>query len=115
MQITTFLTTAAIFIAPAVAQSATTGGAVPTSTSSAGGDLDSVVSQLPQCAITCLDSTASSIGCSASDLTCLCSNSDKLISSIGPCILLSSGCSSEEQSRKLAPTELLTTPCPVCP
>lgn len=110
MQIITFLSTTAVFIASAAAQSATTGGAVPTSTSSAGGDLDSVVSQLPQCAITCLDSTASSIGCSASDLTCLCSNSDKLISSIGPCILLSSGCSSEEQSRKLPPQRTTSYP-----
>lgn len=115
MQITTFLTTAAVLIASAAAQSATTGGATPTSTSSAGGNLNSVVSQLPQCALTCLDSTASTIGCSASDLTCLCSNSQKLISSISPCILLSSGCSSEEQSRKSPPTEPLITPCPVCP
>lgn len=113
MQITTFFTTAAIFVASAAAQSATTTGSAATSTSS--GDLNSVVSQLPQCALTCLDSTASDIGCSPSDLTCLCSNSDKLISGIGPCILLQSGCSSEEQSRKLAPTEPWNTPGLVCP
>lgn len=113
MQITTFFTSAAIFIASAAAQSATTGGSAPTSTSS-GGDLNSIVSQVPQCALTCLDSTASSIGCSASDLTCLCSKSDQLISSIGPCILLQSKCSSEEQSRK-CPTETTHYPRPVCP
>lgn len=99
MQITAFFTTTAVLIASAAAQSATATGSGSTPTSTSGGDLDSVVSQLPQCALTCLDSTASSIGCSASDLTCLCSNSDKLISSIGPCILLQSGCSSEEQSQ----------------
>ncbi|KAI7776430.1 hypothetical protein LA080_005385 [Diaporthe eres] len=100
MQITTFFTTAAIFIASAAAQSATATGSAPTSTStSSGGDLNSIVSQVPQCALTCLDSTATSIGCSASDLTCLCSKSDQLISSIGPCILLQSQCSSEEQSQ----------------
>lgn len=104
MQITTFLTTAAIFVASATAQSAATPTTTtaPTSTGSSG-NLNSLVSQLPQCAITCLDSSASTIGCNASDLTCLCSKSDQLVTSIGTCILFNSGCSSEEQSRKATP------------
>lgn len=119
MQITTFLATAAIFVASAAAQSAatpTTTGSASTTTGS--GDLNSVVSQLPQCAITCLDSSAPTIGCTASDLTCLCSKSDQLVTAIGSCILFNSGCSSEEQSRKspLAPTaNHLFIPRPVCP
>jgi hypothetical protein len=104
MQITTFYTAAAIFVASAAAQSTatpTTGGSMPTSTS--GGDLNSLVSQLPKCAITCLNSSASTIGCNASNLTCLCSKSDQLVTSIGTCILFKSGCSSEEQTRKPPP------------
>ncbi|KAL1867899.1 hypothetical protein Daus18300_006174 [Diaporthe australafricana] len=100
MQITTYLTTAAIFIASVAAQSTqtpTTTGSTSTSTSSS--DLDSLVSQLPQCALSCLDSAATNIGCTASDLTCLCSKRDALISAIGPCILLNSGCSSDEQNQ----------------
>ncbi|KAG8169346.1 hypothetical protein KVR01_000091 [Diaporthe batatas] len=109
MQITTLLTTAAIFVASASAQSAEatpTTTTAPTSTGSgsgsgsgSGGDLNSLISQLPQCAITCLDSSAPTIGCSASDLTCLCSKSDQLVTSIGTCILLNSGCSPEEQGQ----------------
>lgn len=119
MQITTFLTTAAMFVASAAAQSTatpvTTGSA---STSTGSGDLNSVVSQLPQCAITCLNSSATTIGCTASDLTCLCSKSDQLVTSIGTCIIFNSGCSSNEQTRKAAPrphSEPLIYPRPVCP
>ncbi|KAK2599496.1 hypothetical protein N8I77_011247 [Diaporthe amygdali] len=99
MQITTYLTTAAIFVASVAAQSATTTGSGSASTSTSSSDVDSIVSQLPQCALTCLSETASDIGCSASDLTCLCSKQSQLISSIGPCILLKSGCSSDEQNQ----------------
>ncbi|KAI3401987.1 hypothetical protein diail_3961 [Diaporthe ilicicola] len=97
MQITTYLTTAAIFIASAAAQSASTTSSAASSSSTGG--LDSIVSQLPQCALSCLNTAAGDISCSASDLTCLCSKKDALIASIGPCILLNSGCSSSEQNQ----------------
>lgn len=99
MQITTFLATSAVFVASAAAQSATgtITSSAPASTSTGGGDLNSLISQFPQCAIDCLDSSSSSTGCSASDLTCLCANSDTLISSIGLCVL---GCTPEERNRK---------------
>ncbi|KUI55666.1 GPI-anchored protein 10 [Cytospora mali] len=96
MHFITTLTSAAVLIATTAAQSTTTtGSAAPTTT----GDLGSLVSQLPECALGCLNTAATDIGCKASDLTCLCSKSSQLVSSIGPCILFSSGCSSDQRDQ----------------
>lgn len=96
MQIITGLTAAAVLIASTVAQSPTSTGTAATASNS---DLPSLVSQLPECALGCLDTAAKSIGCDAADLTCLCSKSQDFIDAIGPCIFLSSGCTSDEQSQ----------------
>lgn len=61
-----------------------------------GGDLLGLVGQLPSCALGCLDDAAGNINCTTSDLTCLCSKSSELVGAIGPCLLLSSDCSSNE-------------------
>lgn len=88
--ITTILATAAMFVAPALGQNATASNST---------DLASLVDQLPQCALGCLQQSAASINCTSSDLPCLCDKSDQLIAAIGPCVFTSS-CNSTEQSGK---------------
>ncbi|KAI1399188.1 hypothetical protein F4819DRAFT_466034 [Hypoxylon fuscum] len=62
--------------------------------------LPDLVSQLPSCASGCLASSASEIGCATEDFTCLCGDKKQdFISSIGPCVFLNSGCSSDDQSK----------------
>ncbi|KAI1413393.1 hypothetical protein F5Y13DRAFT_161206 [Hypoxylon sp. FL1857] len=59
--------------------------------------LPDLVSQLPQCASSCLASSAQTAGCSAEDFTCLCGdNRESFISSITGCIGLSGKCSSDD-------------------
>ncbi|EXF79438.1 hypothetical protein COL5a_005123 [Colletotrichum fioriniae] len=84
----------------AAAQSATTSAASSSSTG-----LASLIAQLPSCAVGCLSTAASSIGCSATDFTCLCASQDKLISSLTPCVL-TAGCSTTEiaAAAKIAPS-----------
>ncbi|KAF9870748.1 hypothetical protein CkaCkLH20_11850 [Colletotrichum karsti] len=81
------------------AQSATTSAAASGSTGLAG-----LVSQLPTCAVGCLSTAASEIGCSATDFTCLCNSQEKLISTLTPCVL-TAGCSTDEigTAAKIAP------------
>ncbi|CAN8097930.1 unnamed protein product [Discula destructiva] len=102
MQLTTLLTTAAILVAPALGQTAipnaTPSLPMSTTATSTPGDVGSLVSQLPTCALSCLESAAQAISCSTSDLPCLCSKADQLIVDIGPCILFSS-CSQSDQQR----------------
>ncbi|KAK1625154.1 hypothetical protein BDP81DRAFT_328326 [Colletotrichum phormii] len=84
----------------AAAQSATTSAASSSSTG-----LTSLIAQLPSCAVGCLSTAASDIGCSATDFTCLCASQDKLISSLTPCVL-TAGCSTTEiaAAAKIAPS-----------
>lgn len=98
MYFKTLLASAALLIASVTAQSSVT----PTTSSPASTttDLLGLVSQLPTCALGCLDEAATNINCTAPDLTCLCSKSSALVSSIGPCLLLSSGCSSNDTNSK---------------
>ncbi|KAI1139174.1 hypothetical protein F5Y05DRAFT_340274 [Hypoxylon sp. FL0543] len=59
--------------------------------------LPDLVSQLPQCASSCLSSAAQTAGCSAEDFTCLCGDKkESFISSITGCIGLSGKCSSDD-------------------
>ncbi|KAM0276568.1 hypothetical protein ACHAQH_006620 [Verticillium albo-atrum] len=68
-----------------------------TSTSTANSDtLPGLVDQLPRCAVSCLVSASADIGCSSTDFQCLCSSGTDLATSIGPCVLLSSGCGSSD-------------------
>ncbi|XXH01486.1 hypothetical protein Hte_007846 [Hypoxylon texense] len=61
--------------------------------------LPDLVSQLPPCAASCLSSSAQDVGCATTDFTCLCGDKRQdFINSIGPCILLRSSCSGDEQS-----------------
>ncbi|OTA55056.1 hypothetical protein K449DRAFT_400242 [Hypoxylon sp. EC38] len=61
--------------------------------------LPDLVSQLPQCASSCLASSAQTAGCSAEDFACLCGdNRESFISSITGCIGLSGKCSSDDIS-----------------
>lgn len=99
MQFISLFTTAAVLVATVTAQSANTTTSAAASTATATGLVD-LVTELPSCALSCLDDAATSIGCTASNLTCLCSNSDDLISDIGPCLLLSGDCTSDEESSK---------------
>lgn len=95
MRITIIFIAAANLVASAAAQSTTTTG---TAAAASTNDLPSMVSEIPQCALGCLNTAAQQINCNAADLTCLCSNSNAFIKAIGPCIVFSSGCSSDEQS-----------------
>lgn len=70
--------------------------AAPAATGTSVADL---VSQLPQCALNCFQQAASDIGCSATDFTCLCANTQDLVSKVGPCVLLGGSCSSDEISK----------------
>ncbi|TPX08141.1 uncharacterized protein E0L32_010208 [Thyridium curvatum] len=78
--------------AAASGTAASTGGS-STSASAASAsstDLPSLVSQLPRCALPCLESAAQSVNCQASDFTCLCAAQSKLLAALGPCIITSS-------------------------
>ncbi|KDN60034.1 putative CFEM domain-containing protein [Colletotrichum sublineola] len=83
----------------AAAQSATS-----TAPSSGSSDVAGLVSQLPTCAVSCIEKAASSIGCAATDFACLCKSQDKLISTLTPCVL-TAGCSSDQigEAAKIAP------------
>ncbi|EEY21745.1 predicted protein [Verticillium alfalfae VaMs.102] len=58
--------------------------------------LPGLVDQLPRCAVSCLVSAADDIGCSSTDFACLCRSGTDLATSIGPCVLLSSGCGASD-------------------
>ncbi|OHE93132.1 hypothetical protein CORC01_11544 [Colletotrichum orchidophilum] len=84
----------------AAAQSATVSAPSSNSTSLAG-----LIAQLPSCAVGCLATAASDIGCAATDFTCLCASQDKLVSSLTPCVL-TAGCSTNDiaEAAKVAPS-----------
>lgn len=104
MHFRALLASAALMLNSAAAQSSAT----PTTPSTASNttDLLSLVSQLPTCALGCLEDAATDINCTASDLSCLCSQSSELVSAIGPCLLLSSKCSSNDTNRASLPFSL---------
>ncbi|KAK1574179.1 uncharacterized protein LY79DRAFT_524421 [Colletotrichum navitas] len=89
-----FIITLGVLSGLAAAQSAPSG-----STGLAG-----LVSQLPTCAVSCIERAASSIGCGATDFACLCKSQEKLISTLTPCVL-TAGCSGDEigEAAKIAP------------
>ncbi|OLN89986.1 hypothetical protein CCHL11_07217 [Colletotrichum chlorophyti] len=94
-----YITALGFLFGLAAAQSATT-----TASSSSSTSLPDLVSQLPTCAVSCLSSAADTIGCSATDFSCLCQSQEKLISTLTPCVLMA-GCSTTEieQAAKVAP------------
>ncbi|GKT90221.1 CFEM domain-containing protein [Colletotrichum tofieldiae] len=94
-----FIITLGLLSGLAAAQSATTTGSSSGSTG-----LPSLISQLPTCAISCLNTAASNIGCETTDFSCLCSSQDRLISSLTPCIL-TAGCSTDDiaKAARIAP------------
>ncbi|CAJ2509133.1 Uu.00g141590.m01.CDS01 [Anthostomella pinea] len=68
--------------------------------------LPNLVSELPQCALGCLNDSANSAGCAVTDFTCLCgTGKSKFINAIGTCVTLSAKCSSEDikNATQLAP------------
>ncbi|KAI1476063.1 hypothetical protein F4774DRAFT_262246 [Daldinia eschscholtzii] len=75
--------TLSLFVAFAAAQNST---------------LPDLVSQLPSCAASCLDSSSESAGCSSTDFTCLCSEDKRqsFITSISGCIGFSAKCSQDD-------------------
>lgn len=93
MYFSALLASAALLVTSVTAQSASQTTSATASTTT---NLLSLVSQLPTCALGCLDEAATKINCTAPDLTCLCSKSSQLVSAIGPCLLLSSDCSSND-------------------
>ncbi|KAK2043505.1 CFEM domain-containing protein [Colletotrichum somersetense] len=94
-----FIVTLGLLSGLAAAQSATT-----TAPSSGSTGIAGLVSQLPACAVSCIDKAASTIGCAATDFACLCNSQEKLISTLTPCVL-TAGCSSDEigAAAKIAP------------
>ncbi|CCF38206.1 hypothetical protein CH063_09354, partial [Colletotrichum higginsianum] len=94
-----FIITLGLLSGLAAAQSATT-----TASSSGSTGLPGLISQLPTCAVTCLNTAARNIGCSATDFTCLCDSQERLISSLTPCVL-TAGCSADDiaNAARIAP------------
>ncbi|KAM0331367.1 hypothetical protein ACHAQA_003039 [Verticillium albo-atrum] len=87
-------------VAPQASATASSPASAATSSSTANSDtLPGLVDQLPRCAVSCLVSAASDIGCSSTDFQCLCSSATNLATSIGPCVLLSSGCGTDDARR----------------
>ncbi|KAM0547215.1 hypothetical protein ACHAPJ_010476 [Fusarium lateritium] len=50
--------------------------------------LPGLVSEIPACAMKCIDSVATSIKCKPTDLECLCSSLGKFVAKMTPCIAL---------------------------
>ncbi|KAI1080431.1 hypothetical protein F5B20DRAFT_112781 [Whalleya microplaca] len=68
--------------------------------------LPDLVSQIPQCAVSCFSSAAKDAGCATTDFVCLCGDKKSaFISSITPCIGLGGSCSASDISKvqSLAP------------
>ena len=89
MQFTTIALS--LFAAVAAAQS--------NSGNSTDDSLSGLVSQLPTCAIGCLESSAEGAGCGATDFSCLC-NQKEFITNIGACVLLGNSCSDDDIKSK---------------
>ncbi|TQN63609.1 hypothetical protein CSHISOI_11806, partial [Colletotrichum shisoi] len=87
-----FIITLGLLSGLAAAQSATT-----TASSSGSTGLPGLIGQLPTCAVTCLNTAASDIGCATTDFTCLCGSQDRLIASLTPCVL-TAGCSADDMA-----------------
>lgn len=104
MQLNNIITSSAMLAGTILAQSSksnatmTSTGSAPLSTAT---NLAGLVNQLPTCALDCLDQAAHDVNCVVSDLPCLCRKKGDLVGSIGPCILLSTNCSREEQNSEL--------------
>lgn len=49
-------------------------------------DISSLVSQIPSCAVSCLDTAATSAGCATSDFNCRCDKSAVIGASSGACL-----------------------------
>lgn len=62
-------------------------------------DVTTLLTQVPDCALTCLITGASDIGCTVTDYTCQCSKAAELQASAGPCI--DSACSTADQETAL--------------
>ena len=86
-----------LFFGIAVAQSTTT-----SSLSSSSTGLPTFVSQLPTCALDCLPTVGTEIGCAVGDFKCLCSSGGSLVAHMGTCILKKkqNTCSTDDVTRK---------------
>lgn len=81
------------FAAAAAAQS------TDSNTSTSNESLAQLIAKLPVCARSCYASAAKSAGCSVTDFECICiTKRPSFIGAIAPCVFLSSGCSSSQQS-----------------
>ncbi|KAG4434085.1 hypothetical protein IFR05_010445 [Cadophora sp. M221] len=85
-----------LFLAIAAAQTTTTSSATSSSTG-----LPALVAQLPSCALDCLPTVGTEIGCAVGDFKCMCSNGGSLVSHMGQCILKKkvNTCSTENVSQ----------------
>lgn len=88
------------FAAVAVAQTPTSGSSAPSGTSGSSGNLVSTVNDLPRCALGCLKTAAEAINCNPANFKCLCSNTQALLGSVGPCAL--SACNSGDVGSMLS-------------
>lgn len=57
--------------------------------------LTDLQSKLPQCSLECLVSGAAEHGCSAQDMTCMCTKIEPMIKTVSPC-LVKAGCHLED-------------------
>lgn len=90
--IATLTGTAATAATPAGTGTSATGG------TSSNDNLPALVAQFPQCAVRCLTTASTDIGCNGpADFGCLCNSGTKLTTSIGLCIV-TAGCSSDDIS-----------------
>ncbi|RKU43292.1 hypothetical protein DL546_006725 [Coniochaeta pulveracea] len=90
---------------PTITAASTSTPSTTSSSASTTTDLASLVALLPTCALSCFVTAAKDISCAPTDFSCLCSSASALVTKIGPCIYISSGCSSSDISNvtSLAP------------
>ncbi|KAM0809183.1 hypothetical protein AB5N19_09526 [Seiridium cardinale] len=61
--------------------------------------VDQLVTQIPSCALTCLISGSSKVGCAVTDYACQCNNASALQDDVTPCV--SSSCSASDAATAL--------------
>ncbi|KAI1840759.1 hypothetical protein JX266_013033 [Neoarthrinium moseri] len=57
-------------------------------------DINSLITQVPTCALSCLLNAGAQVGCDTTDYSCQCSKADALKQAVEPC--LAKSCSAEE-------------------
>lgn len=61
-------------------------------------DVNSILTQVPACALPCLIEGASAVGCDATNYACQCGKADQLTQAAGSCV--DTSCSADEAASK---------------